>query len=414
MKPGDISIQDFTYQLPESIIAKYPLAERDSSKLLIYKDGEIIENIFAHVCNYLPENSLLVFNNTKVIHARLLFKNKHGTMVEIFCLEPAEGAQEISLAMAQKAYAKWNCMIGRADKWKEKLLEFTNSELHLTAEIVARTADAFVIEFKWSPAALSFAEVLEKSGNMPIPPYLRRKAEAIDDERYQTVYAKFEGSVAAPTAGLHFTPKVFENLQTRHIQNCFLTLHVGAGTFKPVKAEKIREHEMHAETIEVTLGVIEQLIAALAPSNAKGNKIVAVGTTSLRTLESLYWLGLKVNSSPEITDTSADVQQWEPYEENVRELTAHEALSSLIAWMKKNGSEKLIAKTAIMIVPGYRFKIIDALVTNFHQPGSTLLLLVAALVGNDWKKIYNYALEHEFRFLSYGDSSLLFRNEIDG
>ncbi|MDB5284464.1 MAG: S-adenosylmethionine:tRNA ribosyltransferase-isomerase [Bacteroidota bacterium] len=402
MHPKLLSIKDFSYDLPEDRIAKYPLAERDLSKLLIYKDGNISEDIYRNIDQHIPSNSLLIFNNTKVIQARLMFENYKGVKIEIFCLEPAGEKQDMVTAMAQTGSTRWNCMIGRANKWKEKILEKPTPEVVLTAEIVAKTSDAFVIEFKWEPEHLTFAEVLEHAGEMPIPPYLKRNPDETDLSRYQTVYAHHEGSVAAPTAGLHFTDNIFEKLKDQNVQCDYITLHVGAGTFKPVKADQMDGHEMHEELMDVKMDMIKSL-----RQNLGTNPVISVGTTSLRTIESLYWMGLKAKLNPKYSLQELEIKQWEVYELTESEIPADEALKALLDWMKKNDLEKLVCKTQIMIAPGYKLKIANALVTNFHQPGSTLLLLVSAIAGEEWRKIYDYALAHQFRFLSYGDGSII-------
>ena len=406
MHPRHLSIKNFTYSLPDERIAKYPLPERDLSKLLVYKNGAIAEDVYRKIAQHIPENALLVFNNTKVIHARLLFKNANGATIEIFCLEPAGENTEMASATSQTKSARWNCLIGKASKWKEKKLEYKTDDYTLTAELVERTPDAFVVEFNWQPEHFTFAEILDRTGMMPIPPYLRRASEEIDQSRYQTLYAQYEGSVAAPTAGLHFTENVFENLNAKHVETEYVTLHVGAGTFKPVKAETIGEHLMHAELLDVKIETIKHLLSAVSNN---GKAIIAVGTTSLRTIESLYWMGVKANLNPACSIHELEVNQWDPYD--IQEpVPAEKALQSLLDWMKKNGLQKMICKTQIMIAPGYRLEIADAIITNFHQPDSTLLLLVAAVVGDKWKEIYDYALSHNFRFLSYGDGSLLWSN----
>ena len=402
MHPRQLHIKDFTYDLPENRIAKYPLPERDLSKLLIYKEGNITEDIYRNIDQHIPPNSLLVFNNTKVIQARLLFENYKGVKIEIFCLEPAGENQDMVSAMAKTGSTRWNCMIGRANKWKEKILEKPTPELVLTAEIIEKTSDAFVIEFKWDPEHLTFAEVLDSAGEMPIPPYLKRSPDETDRSRYQTVYAHHDGSVAAPTAGLHFTDHVFQKLKTQNIKCDYVTLHVGAGTFKPVKADTMEAHEMHEELIDVQMDIIKSL-----RKNFSVNPIIAVGTTSLRTIESLYWMGIKAKLNPRISLNELETRQWDAYDLGDNEISPADALKALEGWMKKNELEKLVCKTQIMIAPGYKLKIANALVTNFHQPGSTLLLLVAAIAGEGWRKIYDYALANEFRFLSYGDGSLI-------
>ncbi len=406
MHPKNLSIQNFTYHLPDEKIALHPLQQRDDSKLLIYKNGTIQADVYKNIHEYLPQHSLLIFNNTKVIQARILFTKTTGGIIEIFCLEPYEAINDYASIMGKKEKVKWKCMIGGASKWKEGDLEKQfakgNGQWAIKAKLVEKLADAYVVEFSWAPVELSFAEILEECGNIPLPPYIKRKPEAKDKERYQTIYAQYKGSVAAPTAGLHFTATIFSSLQTKNITTGFVTLHVGAGTFKPVKAAIMQEHEMHAEWIDVTIETIENLIKNLS------NNIVAVGTTSLRTMESLYWLGVKVLLHPSLQQLQ--ITQWEVYDElsGHENITAQEALQALINWLQKNNLDKLFTQTQILIAPGYQFKIAKAIMTNFHQPQSTLLLLVASAVGDDWRKIYDYALENDFRFLSYGDGSLLF------
>ncbi len=411
----DISITDYTYTLPDDRIALHPCSERDGSKLLVYKKEIIKEDIFKNIHACLPENSLLIFNNTKVIKARILFKKQTGGVIEIFCLEPYEKINEYSTIMNKKERVKWKCMIGGAGKWKDgelvKSLELgvKSSEsgvrsFEVRAKLVEKIADAYVVEFSWLPANLSFAEVIELAGEIPLPPYIKRNTGPDDRARYQTIYATDEGSVAAPTAGLHFTKTIFEDLVNKNIQPGFVTLHVGAGTFKPVKAATMREHEMHAEWIDVNIETITQLLVNI------DKPITAVGTTAVRTMESLYWMGVKVLLHPFLK--RIDLGQWEVYEEPLVNcgITANESLTALLNWMKRKDLTRLFTQTQILIVPGYQFKIVNAMVTNFHQPQSTLLLLVAAAIGNDWKKIYDHALQHDFRFLSYGDGSLLFIN----
>jgi S-adenosylmethionine:tRNA ribosyltransferase-isomerase len=404
MHPKNISITDYTYDLPEEKIARYPLAERDASKLLIYRDGKITEDIYKNITLHLPRNSLLIFNNTKVVEARLLFHKPTGGIVEIFCLEPGEQYADITAAMLQQEKVLWKCLVGGASKWKrgmilEKRIDAPGKEIILFANYKEKRSDHFIIELSWSPGAISFAELLHLAGAVPLPPYLKRDPETSDAERYQTIYAHSDGSVAAPTAGLHFTKEIFENFVSKNIQTDFVTLHVGAGTFKPVKAVTMEQHEMHAEFIEVYRETIENILLHL------NDTIIAVGTTSLRTIESLYWLGIKAaagNSLPSLA-----LQQWEPYESDEATISPKNALQTLIAWMEKENLEKLITKIQILIAPGYKPKIVHGLITNFHQPHSTLLLLVAALIGNDWKKVYAHALQNNYRFLSYGDGSLL-------
>lgn len=403
--PSTLSIQEFTYELPEERIARYPLAERDSSKLLVYRNGKISESVYRNLAAELPPESLLVFNNTRVVEARLLFQKETGGIIEIFCLEPGDQYADITSAMLQKGKVYWKCLVGGAKKWKEGPLRMEIQSLVIEARKVAQQNDSFIIELSWNNAALSFAELLHAAGSIPLPPYLNRKTEAADKERYQTIYAEQDGSVAAPTAGLHFTPHVFETLQQKNIHTAFVTLHVGAGTFKPVKASTMGEHEMHAEFIEVSAALIRQLINQRINRPAAG--IIAVGTTSLRTLESIYWLGVKVMAAPDIAAPELQLHQWEPYELQEQDILTNTALEALLQWMERQQLQQLITKTQIIIAPGYRFRIISGLITNFHQPQSTLLLIVAAITGNDWKRIYGYAMENDFRFLSYGDGCLL-------
>jgi S-adenosylmethionine:tRNA ribosyltransferase-isomerase len=401
MHPKHLHIKDFTYPLPDDRIAQYPLAERDLSKLLIYSNGQITEDTYNHITHHLPEQALLVFNNTRVIQARLLFKNATGATIEVFCLQPAEEKTEMANAMSQTKSVRWHCLVGRASKWKEKILEQRTEGFLLTAEIIDRTDDAFVIEFTWQPELLTFAEILDKAGQLPIPPYLKRQTEQVDLERYQTIYAASKGSVAAPTAGLHFTPAIIESLEEKNIATDQVTLHVGAGTFKPVKSETMQNHTMHAEVIEVGIESLRNLL------KWEPNNIIAVGTTSLRTIESLYWMGVKAKQNPDASIDDLEIQQWDAYD-LPQDVPQQLALESLLAWMQANGMQKLICKTQIIIAPPYKLKVAKALITNFHQPNSTLLLLVAAVTGNNWRTIYDYALRHNFRFLSYGDGSLLY------
>ena len=413
MHPKDISINDYSYHLPDERIAAFPLKERDASKLLVYKEGIIAENIYKNIAQYIPVNSLLVFNNTKVIQARILFQKQTGGVIEIFCLEPYESNNEHSVVMGKKASVRWKCMIGGAGKWKGGGLHkeinaeknpLENIALILTATLVKKLLDAYVIELSWQPRDYSFAEVLGIFGDIPLPPYIKRKPEKPDKERYQTIYAKHEGSVAAPTAGLHFTSAIFESFQQRNSAKAYVTLHVGAGTFKPVKASSMDGHEMHSEWMDVSIETIEQFISHVATN------IIAVGTTSLRTIESLYWMGVKTILYPEITLAELQIYQWDVYEVPFSEtnISSGAALEALLHWMKKNKLHRILIPTQILIAPGYQFKIAKAIITNFHQPQSTLLLLVAAIAGNDWRKMYDYAMENDFRFLSYGDGSLIF------
>ena len=407
--PRTLSIKNFTYSLPEERIAKYPLAERDASKLLIYKEGNISEDVYKNIADHIPSSSLLVFNDTKVVEARLLFQKQTGGVIEIFCLEPHNQYADITTAMLQHEKVLWHCLIGGASKWKhgqvlEKKIVHNSNELFLYARYIDKLADSFVVELSWNDLSLSFAEVLHLFGAIPLPPYIKREAEQSDAERYQTVYAHYEGSVAAPTAGLHFTEKVFKSLEEKHIQKDFVTLHVGAGTFKPVKSETMNEHEMHAEYFKVSRSLIQNLIDHI------NNNIIAIGTTSLRTLESLYWLGVETRHALSLHKT-ADISQWEIYDHHKQDISAKDALKNLIKWLDEKGLDNLTAKTQIIIAPGYEFRIVKGLITNFHQPQSTLLLLVSAFIGENWREVYNYALANNFRFLSYGDGSLLWTDQ---
>lgn len=404
--PKNISIQDYTYQLPEEKIALHPIVERDSAKLLVYNNGDIKESVYKKIYEFLPEKSLLVFNDTRVIKARIRFQKPTGGIIEIFCLEPFESINEYSSIMNKKEKVRWKCMIGGAGKWKEgelvKSFESAVGSWLLKARLVEKLADAYVVEFSWLPAELSFAEVIEAAGDIPLPPYIKRETEISDTERYQTIYARDEGSVAAPTAGLHFTEDVFARLTEKNIRTAFVTLHVGAGTFKPVKAAIMQDHEMHAEWIDVNIELIHSLLLHL------DTNITAVGTTSLRTLESLYWMGVKAYLQPSIPQLQ--LGQWEVYEAPLADahISSEKALQALILWMESKRTDRLFTQTQILIAPSYTFKIVKAIITNFHQPQSTLLLLVAAAIGNEWRKIYDHALQNDFRFLSYGDGCLLF------
>jgi S-adenosylmethionine:tRNA ribosyltransferase-isomerase len=413
MQVKNISIKDYTYHLPDEKIARHPLTERDASKLLVYSKKEISTNTFRELPTLLPVNSTLVFNNTKVVEARLLFTKPSGGKVEIFCLEPDSQYADIGTAMIQKGKVWWNCLVGGAKKWKEEILTLeipgAHNNLCLTAKQLKRNGEIFSIELIWNDKEKTFADILHSAGHIPLPPYLKREVEKTDEERYQTVYASEDGSVAAPTAGLHFTPTVLEKLKANKIQSLYVTLHVGAGTFKPVKADTLALHDMHAEFIDVDYLSIQNLYNSLT------QKIIAVGTTSLRTIETLYWMGVKIwkaNTTdgylPETID-ELTLFQWDAYS-LPQQVEADIALKSLLLWMEEKKTDRLITKTQLLIAPGYTIRIANGIITNFHQPESTLLLLIAALVGNDWRKIYDYALENDFRFLSYGDSSLLWKN----
>lgn len=412
MHPKNLSISDFDYSLPEDKIAVYPLPERDQSKLLIYKNSVISEDIYRNITNYLPEKSFLIFNDTKVIKARILFQKPTGGMIEIFCLEPYEKINDYAIILSQKKSTRWKCLIGGAGKWKEKFLEkeiiIDNKKIKLKAQLVEKLSDAYIAELSWDPDHYTFAEIIDHAGETPLPPYIKRKAEESDAEKYQTIYSVHEGSVAAPTAGLHFTKEIFSSLKEKNIDTGFVTLHVGAGTFKPVKSEHMEGHEMHAEWIDVTTEFIEQLIQNIS------YRVFCVGTTSVRTIESLYWMGLKTFLNPGIKFEDLKINQWEVYEKKLFEagITVNQSLTSLFNYLIRKKLNRLFIQTQIIIAPGYEFKITNGMVTNFHQPKSTLLLLVAAMIGKDWRDIYNYALNHEFRFLSYGDGCLIFGNQV--
>ncbi|MFT3825243.1 MAG: S-adenosylmethionine:tRNA ribosyltransferase-isomerase [Chitinophagaceae bacterium] len=408
MHPKHLSIHDFTYELPDERIARYPLQNRDESRLLVYRNGTIAEDTYRHIAQYLPQDSLLIFNNTKVVEARLLFQKPTGATVEIFCLEPGTEYADITTALLQQEKVTWKCLIGGASKWKpgqtlEKYIGSGDDAIVLQAKYLSKETESFSVELSWTPAHLSFAEILHHAGVMPLPPYIKRTAEITDAERYQTIYAHTEGSVAAPTAGLHFTDAVFEQLKQKGIHDEYVTLHVGAGTFRPVKSDVMEQHHMHSEYIDVTTDCIQQIIAYL------DKHITVTGTTSLRTVESLYWMGVKLLLDPDLTPADLTVHQWDPYELDATGITAAAALEAVLNCLKKHQQQRLIATTSLLIAPGYEIRIPHALVTNFHQPQSTLLLLVAAFIGNDWKQVYNYALQNDFRFLSYGDGCLLFR-----
>lgn len=402
ISPETVFINDYNYELPSVKIAEVPLLNRDDSKLLIYKDGNITDASFKQLPDYLEPGSTLILNNTRVIEARLLFQKDTGAIIELFCLEPY--ALSIEQAMQQQEKIIWKCLIGGASKWKHgQLLSKRigeNSDYVLTARYLEKKDDYFLIEFSWNKASASFVEVLHETGAIPLPPYIKRKAEKMDWERYQTVFSKQEGSVAAPTAALHFTQNTFQQLQEKNVAYDYVTLHVGAGTFKPVKSETIAGHSMHAEPFSVKKHVIEKLVNA--------SRIIATGTTSLRTLESLYWMSLKLKLSPA---AELKLDQWEAYaiDEQLPNIPAKESFAYLLQWMDERALTEVHCQTSLIIIPGYQFKAAHGLITNFHQPHSTLLLLIAAFIGDNWKKVYNHALQNNYRFLSYGDSSLLWR-----
>ena len=404
MDTKHIQIKDFNYNLPDERIAKFPLAKRDNSKLLLYRHGEVTEDVFHNIAQYLPKGALMVFNNTKVIQARLHFRKETGALIEVFLLEPYMPA-DYEQMFQTTGHCSWLCMIGNLKKWKEGTLKRTfdvkGKEVTLVAERKEDVHKSYRVDFSWDASDVSWAELLDAVGELPIPPYLNRETQESDKTTYQTVYSKIKGSVAAPTAGLHFTPEVLADIDRHGIDREELTLHVGAGTFKPVKSEEIQDHEMHTEYICVHRQTLEKLIRHEA-------KAIAVGTTSVRTLESLYYIGVKLEKTLDLSEEELHVCQWEPYENTVaKPITPLKAIENILAYLDKHGLSALHASTQIIIAPGYEYNIVKMLVTNFHQPQSTLLLLVSAFVHGDWHKIYDYALAHDFRFLSYGDSSLL-------
>lgn len=402
--PQKIHIQDYNYNLPDDRIAKYPLTKRDNSKLLVYKNEKITDTVFSNINNFLPENCLMVFNNTKVIQARLHFQKTTGAQIEIFCLEPCI-PNDYQLNFQQTEKCSWVCLIGNLKKWKEGSL---TRQINVNEQIVNFTAtrtkshgDAHVIDFEWDNQGVTFSELLDAVGELPIPPYLNRATEEQDKQTYQTVYSKIDGSVAAPTAGLHFTSEVMKSLKDQGMKLAEVTLHVGAGTFRPVKSDEIGDHVMHSEFISVQKSFIEELIRF-------EGKVIAVGTTSVRTLESLYYIGVSLENQKQ---SHLHVSQWMPYNDSNNRLSKKDALKNILAYLEANSLSTLIADTQIIIAPGYDFKIVDGIVTNFHQPQSTLLLLVSAFLGNNnWKNIYEHALSSDYRFLSYGDSSLLLKD----
>ena len=401
-----ISISDYAYDLPDGKIAKYPLAERDQSKLLVWKNGSIQDAQFVNLSDFLPANSLLIFNNTKVIRARLHFQKETGAKIEIFCLDPVAPA-DYQIAFQTTQSCIWKCMIGNQKKWKgerlHKIIRIDDCEIEFFAEQTDPENNRSLIRFSWDNPDFEFSRIIENAGSLPIPPYLNRETEQSDLERYQTVYSKVKGSVAAPTAGLHFTDKVFEQLKADGHELAELTLHVGAGTFQPVKSETISGHEMHSEHLYISRNFLNKLM------HHSGKKI-AVGTTSVRTLESLYWLGVQTLQNPEISIENLKVSQWEAYQEHDSIVSTNEALEALVNLLDQHQTDYLSASTQIIIAPGYQFRIVDGLITNFHQPQSTLLLLISAYLGDDWRTIYQHALANNYRFLSYGDSNLYLKD----
>jgi S-adenosylmethionine:tRNA ribosyltransferase-isomerase len=401
------NIDDFDYELPDAQIARYPVSPRHSSKLLVYKDGSITDERYFQLPDYLPADSLLIINNSKVIEARLHFKKATGGQLEIFCLEHSDQYADVTSAMQQKGSVEWICQVGGAKKWKTGVVELTfdyNGTTHtLSAQQLERLDSGFKILFRWSAPELCFAEILHLAGKIPLPPYLNRASEESDKHNYQTVYAKEDGSVAAPTAGLHLTEELFAALRQKQIETATLTLHVGAGTFKPVKTKTAEAHDMHAEFIEVRKDLLDVLLQKPAQTR------IAVGTTSLRTLESLYWMGVKLLEDPNLTLQHLELTQWEAYT-LAQDYSFTDSIQALLRQFEKEHCDQLLSKTSLMIKPGYRIRSVSAILTNFHQPKSTLLLLIHAFVGKDWKRIYEHALANEYRFLSYGDGSLLWLN----
>lgn len=407
MHPKDLKIENFTYDLPNEKIAYSPVNPRDSSKLLVYRKGDISENTYQNIAQFLPENAVLVFNDTKVVKSRIFFQNSTGATIEIFCLEPFGDHIDYEKHFQSTHSVIWSCFIGKFSKWREpklsKTIEINGQEITLSVELLEKLEDSYVVKFTWTPSEIPFGEVMQAAGVTPLPPYIKRIADKTDEETYQTVYSEHEGSVAAPTAGLHFTERVLEDIKTKGITSLFTTLHVGAGTFKPVKAEKMEDHHMHSESLNITISFLEELLSKIH------QPIISVGTTSTRTLESIYWMGNKIVNQPEISLDNLKITQWEPYEtENSH--SVEKAISAFVSWIKNRNETHVSIETEIIIAPSYDFKIVKGLVTNFHQPQSTLLLLVAALIGQNWRKVYDYALSHDFRFLSYGDGSLLLPN----
>ncbi|MDP4265835.1 MAG: S-adenosylmethionine:tRNA ribosyltransferase-isomerase [Bacteroidota bacterium] len=407
MSPKDINISEYNYELPLNRIAQFPLIQRDKSKLLIYKNGEINETIFGNIPDYLQKGCSLVFNDTKVIQARMLFQKESGSTIEIFCLEPFFPFTEIEKSFSASSGCIWKCFIGNAKKWNGKFLSKNintdnNQTLNLSVEIKGAEKNAYLIQFNWDNISLNFGDIINIFGNTPLPPYIKRVPDNIDKNRYQTVYAQYEGSVAAPTAGLHFTNEVIAKINKNNINSFYVTLHVGAGTFKPVSSPTISTHIMHSEHFSVNKTTINNLLKNL------NNNIIAVGTTSVRTLESIYQLGKKIILNKDISLHM--ISQWEAYENLDKDISASASLNAILDYMDKNSLDNLTGQTEILIVPGYKFKIVKGLITNFHQPQSTLLLLIAAFIGSDWKRIYNYALSNDFRFLSYGDSCYISRD----
>jgi len=396
----EISVQEYTYNLPDDKIAQFPLANREQSKLIVSKNNLLEQIIFSDIDTQIPEDSLLVFNDTKVFQARLIFENHTGSKIELFCLEPHNYSGQIADVLKMKNHCQWKCLIGNNKKWKEvavkKLFKINGSEILLTAEKLYSTDNAFIINFNWQPGHYTFGEVLENAGLVPLPPYIKRKAIDNDKLHYQTVFANTKGSVAAPTAGLHFTKNILKKFDARNIKQQYITLHVGAGTFKPVTAARIDEHLMHTERFNVNVSVVREVL------ENPDSHIISVGTTSLRTMESIYWFGVQLITKKNKPD-KVFIEQWEPYNKREPNISLSDSYKAVLDFCNRNQLKSVSGQTKLMIIPAYQFRVINGLITNFHLPQSTLLLLIAAFVGKNWKKIYDYALQHDFRFLSYGD-----------
>jgi S-adenosylmethionine:tRNA ribosyltransferase-isomerase len=409
LHPKALSIDEFDYSLPDNRIAQHPLSQRDASKLLIYRHGEISQSLFSNITEYIPSDSLLLFNDTKVFQARIIFHKSTGARIEIFCLEPTSPTADYQIAFSNPGECYWKCLVGNNKRWKSGILSLrvivNQKEVVFKAEKVNQVGETSIIRFSWEPENLNFAVILDQSGLVPLPPYIHREADAEDKERYQTIYARLKGSVAAPTAGLHFTDQVFASLAAKNITTSFVTLHVGAGTFKPVSSSTLGEHDMHAEQISITPALLNLLISLNELKSPR--KVFPVGTTSMRTIESFYWLGVR-KIKGKFDEDYPSVHQWDPYDPELNTgISMHDSMDALLEYLTQTGKDQLIASTQLIIAPGYRYRVASGLITNFHQPRSTLLLLVSALIGDDWKNVYEFALNNDFRFLSYGDSCLL-------
>jgi S-adenosylmethionine:tRNA ribosyltransferase-isomerase len=407
---SELDPHDFDYPLPDEKIAQFPLEKRDRSKLLLYKDRQPSVHVFKDIPNLLPDHALLIYNQTRVIQARLLFRKESGALIEIFLLEPVSPTREIQQAFECPSPVEWNALVGNSKKWKSGDLQLSfqigTQHVSLCAKREGQIGNQFKIRFTWDPPSISFSEVLQSVGKTPLPPYMNREALDEDKIRYQTIYARNEGSVAAPTAGLHFTSEVFDALKSKGMQFSAVTLHVGAGTFKPISTDNIVDHEMHTERIFISRKTIEQILQNI------GNPVIVVGTTTMRSIESLYWHGVKILTNQGNHDV-IQIHQWDPYQEQYNiDIPVKTALGAVLERMEQKGMDVISGQTQLMIVPGYQFKIVDLLITNFHMPRSTLLMLVAAFIGKEWKAVYQFALQHEFRFLSYGDACLFFKKDL--